>query len=129
MRGSMEPLFGKPFSQNPTTRPVSRRGLTRADRSSRIRASFRAERPDQAAIRPSGSRADRGRRGGFQRMASNRICVALLAAMAAALAGCSKSEDSAPDRKVFGAPPKILSATVDQNEESISGDWQIPFDG
>jgi len=61
-------------------------------------------------------------------MASKWICVAFLATTVAALAACSKSEDTAPDRKVFGDPPRIESATLDQNEESVSCDWQLPLD-
>ncbi|HEU4401016.1 MAG TPA: hypothetical protein VFT43_02810, partial [Candidatus Polarisedimenticolia bacterium] len=44
------------------------------------------------------------------------------------LAGCSKTEDTAPERRVFGSPPAIESVSVVATQDTVSCDFTAAFD-
>jgi hypothetical protein len=54
----------------------------------------------------------------------NRIFVVSLACLAVAALGCSKTEDTAPERRIFGSPPTINSVeTTASSSVTATCDW------
>lgn len=62
-------------------------------------------------------------------MASRQVIYpALFAALLLSTVACSKSEDTAPERKLFGDPPRFVSAPqITSTDESISCEWTDAF--
>jgi hypothetical protein len=61
-------------------------------------------------------------------MASRRTLAPALAILILSSVACSKTQDTAPERKVFGEPPVIKSATMTFQNKAVSCDWGTAFD-
>lgn len=57
-----------------------------------------------------------------------RIVAGVSALLLLAVAGCSKTQDTAPETKIFGRPPQINSASIDVSTNHVLCDYTLPFD-
>src|SRR6266700_1730187 len=66
------------------------------------------------------------RSGGLELMTSKRILSTLLPVALLAVMSCSKTQDTAPERRIFGSPPTIQTVTSSITTQSrVSCDFTI----
>ena len=102
--------------------------LTRVAAFSRIRGFLQTVSglDDEPGLKDCGER--RWRSGGPGLTRNRRILLAILIAMGLLpVAGCSKTQDTHPETKIFGEPPVIESARIDPNTGSALCDFTDAF--
>src|SRR5207245_11252813 len=104
------------------------RGLTRPDGFSRIPASLNKG-PDAVSARAGARRREgQGRPGGPDPMVCRYIMAGALAMALLPAVGCSKTQDTAPQTKIFGQPPVIKSATLNVTQTTVLCDFTAAMD-